>query len=79
MNLYYWILNGKRKYIAGTVSLAGTEFYVNYKDVDTSNNLIEVEWQPGGAILQKTKNLNFENYYPWTGKHIQKIYFILTF
>ena len=68
MGFYYWLLNGNKKFKSGKVSRAGTEFCVNYKDIDTRNSLIEVEWQSGGAILHKTQNVIFENYYPWQGK-----------
>ena len=68
MSLYYWILNGNKRFAPGEISLAGTEFCVNYNDVKRDTRLLKVEWQPGGGILHKTENLYLEDYYPWVGK-----------
>ena len=63
---YYWILNGVRGYSPGEVSLAGTNFGVNPKEVH--GEIINVDWQPGGCILHNKKNLILDNYYPYEGK-----------
>jgi glycosyltransferase involved in cell wall biosynthesis len=63
---YYWILNGVRGYSPGEVSLAGTNFGVNPKEVH--GEIINVDWQPGGCVLHNKKNLILDNYYPYEGK-----------
>jgi glycosyltransferase involved in cell wall biosynthesis len=64
--LYFWILNGKKGYQPGTLTLAGTCFGIDYELVDTSE--IEVDWLPGGCVLHQRHNVITENYYPFTGK-----------
>ena len=66
MSLYYWLLNGVRGYSPGEVSLAGTNFGVNPKEVH--GEIINVDWQPGGCVLHNKKNLILDNYYPYEGK-----------
>ena len=66
MVFYYWIINGVRGYSPGEVSLAGTNFGVNPKEVH--GEIINVDWQPGGCILHNKKNLILDNYYPYEGK-----------
>ena len=63
---YYWILKGVRGYSPGEVSLAGTNFGVNPKEVH--GEIINVDWQPGGCVLHNKKNLILDNYYPYEGK-----------
>ena len=66
MMIYYWVLNGKNSYIPGQVALAGANFGVN--PIDMLKKHINVDWQPGGCILHRRKNLILENYYPYKGK-----------
>ena len=66
MSLYYWLLNGVRGYSPGEVSLAGTNFGVNPKEVH--GEIINVDWQPGGCVLHDKNNLILEDYYPYKGK-----------
>ena len=66
MSSYYWLLNGVRGYSPGEVSLAGTNFGVNPKEVH--GEIINVDWQPGGCVLHDKNNLILEDYYPYKGK-----------
>jgi glycosyltransferase involved in cell wall biosynthesis len=66
MPLYYWIINGNRGYRSGEISLSGTNFGVNPNEV--YEDIIDVEWQPGGCILHYKSNLILDNYYPYGGK-----------
>jgi glycosyltransferase involved in cell wall biosynthesis len=65
---YYLVINGFNGYIPGRISLSGTNFGVNFNEVDKSSDYIEVDWQPGGCILHKRQNLILSNYYPFLGK-----------
>jgi len=64
--IYYRLINGKKKFLPGGITLAGTNLGV------TPNNIlgdyIKVQWQPGGCILHKRNNLYMHNYYPFSGK-----------
>jgi glycosyltransferase involved in cell wall biosynthesis len=66
MSLYYWLLNGVKGFSPGKVSLSGTNFGVNPKEV--CGEIISVDWQPGGCVLHNKRNLILENYYPYKGK-----------
>jgi len=66
MLFYYWIINGRDGYKSGKISLAGTNFGVNPNDIN--ENKVYVDWQPGGCILHKKKNIILNNYYPFSGK-----------
>jgi glycosyltransferase involved in cell wall biosynthesis len=72
--LYFWILNGKKGYQPGTLTLAGTCFGIDYELVDASE--IEVDWLPGGCVLHHRDNVITENYYPFSGKaYAEDLYF----
>ena len=43
------------------------------------NNLIEVDWLPGGCIMHSNENLHKFDYFPLKEKHIVRILFILLF
>jgi len=68
MAIYYWIMNGRKGYVPGTIAKAGINFGVNKNDIGKELNQIEVEWQPGGCVLHRRKNLIFNNYFPFSGK-----------
>jgi len=68
MTIYYWIMNGRKGYVPGTIAKAGINFGVNKNDIGKELNQIEVEWQPGGCVLHRRKNLIFNNYFPFSGK-----------
>jgi glycosyltransferase involved in cell wall biosynthesis len=64
--LYFWILNAKKGYQPGTLTLAGTGFGIDYEKTDATE--VEVEWLPGGCVLHHRDNLITDNYYPFPGK-----------
>jgi hypothetical protein len=64
--LYFWILNGKKGYQPGTLTLAGTCFGIDNEEAVDSE--IEVDWLPGGCVLHHRDNVITENYYPFPGK-----------
>jgi len=64
--IYYQIINGKHGHSPGKITLAGTNFGVNFGDFH--KNILEVEWQPGGCILHRKKNLIYDNFFPYKGK-----------
>ena len=68
MAIYYWIVNGRKGYVPGTIAKAGINFGINKNDISEDCNQIDVDWQPGGCILHRRKNLIFENYFPFSGK-----------
>jgi len=68
MAIYYWIMNGRKGYVPGTIAKAGINFGVNKNDIGKELNQIEVEWQPGGCVLHRSKNLIFNDYFPFSGK-----------
>jgi hypothetical protein len=63
---YYWIINGKRGYEEGIVTLAGTE--CGNCPEDNEVGLRETEWLPGGGVLHHKTNLVLDNYFPFVGK-----------
>jgi len=66
MAFYYQIINGEAGYLPGKISLAGTNFGVDFGEVE--GNLIEVDWQPGGCVLHNRNNLILQDFYPYRGK-----------
>ena len=68
MAIYYWIVNGRKGYVPGTIAKAGINFGVNKNDINVGCSQIEVEWQPGGCVLHRRRNLIFNNYFPFPGK-----------
>ncbi len=66
LSIYYRLINGKTGYKSGGITLAGTNFGVNIKDVNS--DVVDVDWQPGGCVLHRRKNLILEDYYPYGGK-----------
>jgi len=66
LSIYYRLINGKTGYKSGVITLAGTNFGVNVKDVNS--DVVDVDWQPGGCVLHRRENLILEDYYPYGGK-----------
>lgn len=66
LSLYYWLLNGSRGYLPGTVTKAGTNIGVD-PELQTQDAM-EVEWVPGGCLMHRRENLILDNFYPFTGK-----------
>ena len=65
--LYYALLNGKEGYKEGIVTKAGTEIGVEITE-NTVQDIIPVEWLPGGLVLHRRENLILKNFYPYSGK-----------
>jgi GT2 family glycosyltransferase len=65
---YYYLLNGREKFKSGSISLAGICFGVNKENFKKKTGLIAVDWQSGGCVLHKKKNLILNDYYPFSGK-----------
>ncbi|MHA8098000.1 glycosyltransferase [Aquirufa aurantiipilula] len=66
-NVYYTLLNGQEGYKEGIVTKAGTEIGVD-TTIKTCQDVIPVEWLPGGLVLHRKENLIFKNYFPHAGK-----------
>jgi len=66
LSIYYWLINGNLGYKPGGISQAGTNFGVN--PTETTEELIQVDWQPGGCVLHRKENLVLIDYYPNKGK-----------
>ena len=66
LKLYYWLLNGKKGYQPGVITLAGTNIGVDPNYV--KENIIDVEWVPGGCLLHSRSNVIAEDFYPFKGK-----------
>jgi hypothetical protein len=64
--IYFWIVNGIRGYVPGTITKAGT--CIGVDPALSDKEIIEVEWVPGGCVMHYRSNLIFENYYPFGGK-----------
>ena len=64
LKIYHWLLNSKKGYAPGTVSLCG----FNYADEKNSFGFKNHEWLSGGAIMHNKKNLILNNYYPYNFK-----------
>ena len=67
-SFYYFLLNGRERFKSGSISLAGICFGVNKEDLKKQTGLIAVDWQSGGCVLHKKKNLILDDYYPFSGK-----------
>ena len=65
---YYWLMNGNEGYKIGGVAKSGINFGVNKVDLKSNDSTVEVEWVPGGCILQKKENLIHLNHFPFSGK-----------
>jgi glycosyltransferase involved in cell wall biosynthesis len=66
LSFYYQVINGKTGYKPGGITRAGTNFGVNPND--TEQDIVKVDWQPGGCVLHKQEELILQDYYPNKGK-----------
>lgn len=66
LSVYYRLINGKLGYHPGSITQAGTNFGVN--PAETTEDLLQVDWQPGGCVLHRKENLILSDYYPNKGK-----------
>lgn len=62
--LLFKVINGRKGYEAGKISLAG----VNMAHDANAREPYEVDWVPGGCVLHIKENLVTFNYYPFKGK-----------
>ncbi len=65
-NFYLYLINGKNKYIPGTVTLVGSYFGPIYALGE--NKIIKVEALAGCCVLHRQTNLIFSDYYLFSGK-----------
>ena len=63
---YYWLLNGRNGYQPGKITMAGTNVGIDPEYIE--DDIVEVDWVPGGCLLHWRDNLIFENFYPFKGK-----------
>jgi glycosyltransferase involved in cell wall biosynthesis len=64
--IFYSLINGKKGYCEGAITLSGTEIGINPDN--HKGSAINTEWVPGGVVLHCHQNLITNNYYPHTGK-----------
>jgi glycosyltransferase involved in cell wall biosynthesis len=62
--IMFWIINGKKGYIAGKIGRAGVGMGLPEKPDDW----YDLDWLPGGCILHRKENLITYNFYLLTGK-----------
>ena len=65
-SLAYWIMNGKKGFQPGVISLSGVNFNLMFQP--SKNSINESEWLPGGCLLHRKDNLITSDYYPLKGK-----------
>ena len=63
LKIYHWLINSKRGFAPGTISLSGH----NYSDETNNFSFRENDWLAGGAIMH-LKKLILKNYYPYNFK-----------
>lgn len=66
LRFYYWLLNGSPGYMPGGITRAGTN--VGVDPLTLTDDLVEVEWIPGGCVMHRRANLVLKNFYPFKGK-----------
>jgi hypothetical protein len=65
-NLYLLLINGKRKYIPGSVTLVGSSFGPIY--AVNEKKILQVESLAGCCVLHRRANLIFDDYFVFKGK-----------
>jgi hypothetical protein len=63
---YLFLINGNLDYIEGSVSNAGLNFGVDTTHIN--QDVLDVEWVPGGCLMHRKENLIVDNYFPFKGK-----------
>jgi glycosyltransferase involved in cell wall biosynthesis len=64
-SFYYWLINGKKGYKAGSIYLSGSP---EGPSINTKKTLIQSEWLPGGCVIHRRSNLILNNFFPFSGK-----------
>ncbi len=64
--IYLFLINGNLDYVEGSVTNAGLNFGVDTTLIN--QDVLEVEWVPGGCLMHKKENLIVDNYFPFKGK-----------
>lgn len=64
--IFYWLINGRKGYLPGTITKAGTCIGVDSDRED--KDITKTEWLSGGMIIHFQKNLILEDYFPFKGK-----------
>ena len=64
--IYLFLINGNVNYVEGSVSSAGLNFGVDTTLI--TQDVLEVDWLPGGCLMHRKENLIVENYFPLKGK-----------
>lgn len=66
LGIYYWLMNGARGYRPGSITKAGTNVGVDPAVLE--QEIVEVEWVPGGCVMHRRNNLILDDFYPFDGK-----------
>lgn len=64
--IYLFLINGNIDYVEGSVTSAGLNFGVDTTLIN--QDVLEVEWLPGGCLMHRKENLIVDNYFPFAGK-----------
>jgi len=67
LRLYYWVMNGRDGYVLGRVDRAGNAIGVDPADLK-GEEVVPVEWLPGGCVMHYKPNLIVADYFPFRGK-----------
>jgi glycosyltransferase involved in cell wall biosynthesis len=63
---YLFLINGNINYVEGSVTNSGLSFGVDTTLIN--QDVLEVEWVPGGCLMHKKEFLIRTNYFPFKGK-----------
>lgn len=63
---YYWVLNSKKGYKQGSITMAGSPIGHDFKEPVPDH--LNTEWLPGGCILHHKRNLVLFDFYSLQGK-----------
>lgn len=62
------LINGNKNIIPGSVTKAGINYGVDFVKYHSQKVTLEVDWLPGGCFMLNSKDLIFDNYFPFNGK-----------